>query len=182
MNKSYEIERKFLIKTLPAGLDTYPHYDIEQGYLCIDPVIRVRKKGSDYILTYKSQGLMKREEYEHPLTESGYEHLIKKADGNVISKTRYIIPEPSGLTIELDIFKKAFYGIVVAEIEFASVEDADRYTPPDWFGDDVTRNVHFHNSYMSRMGKDELLSFVLRYSHHSGHVTINGEAGRPDAL
>ncbi len=165
MNKSYEIERKFLIKKIPDDLESFTHFDIEQGYLCIDPVIRVRKKDSDYILTYKSRGFMIREEYEHPLTKNGYEHLIQKADGNVISKTRYIIPGPSGLTVELDIFKKIFDGIVLAEIEFASPSEAENFNPPDWFGDDVTRNIYFHNSYMSRMGKDELKSFILRYSH-----------------
>lgn len=164
MSKSYEIEKKFLINKLPENLDSYIHFDIEQGYLCIDPVIRVRKKDSDYILTYKSSGFMMCEEYEHPLTKNGYEHLIAKADDNIISKTRYIIPEPSGLTIELDVFKNAFKGIIIAEVEFNSLSEAESFTPPDWFGDEVTRNTFFHNSYMSRMGKDELLSFILRYS------------------
>ena len=164
MDKSYEIERKFLIKKLPPDLSSYPNFDIEQGYLCTDPVIRVRKKNSDYILTYKSQGLMMREEYEHPLTKYGYEHLIKKADGTVISKTRYIIPEESGHTIELDVFKGALSGIVVAELEFSSLDDANGFTPPKWFGNEVTRDKHFHNSYISRMSKDEILAFVCRYS------------------
>lgn len=164
MNKSYEIERKFLIKKIPSNLDSYVHFDIEQGYLCIDPVIRVRRKDSDYILTYKSRGFMVREEYEHPLTKNGYEHLIRKADGNVISKTRYIIPDSSGLTIELDIFKKTFDGIVIAEIEFTSSDEAENFNPPDWFGDDVTRNIYFHNSYMSRMENDELKAFISQYS------------------
>lgn len=164
MDKSYEIERKFLIKTLPDNLNSFTHYDIEQGYLCTEPVIRVRKKGSDYILTYKSKGFLIREEYEHPLTKNGYEHLIAKADGNIISKTRYIIPYTPKYTIELDVFHGAFNGIVIAELEFDSVNDADRFTPPDWFGDDVTRNVYFHNSCMSLMNAAELSDFVHTYS------------------
>lgn len=99
-----EIERKYLIKKLPEDLAQYPHMEMEQAYLCTEPVVRVRKEGEDYVLTYKSKGLMVREEYNLPLTKESYEHLLEKADGTVITKTRYRIPEKNGLTIELDVF------------------------------------------------------------------------------
>ena len=82
-----EIERKFLIDRLPEKLEVYPHKELEQGYLCTDPVVRVRKEGEEYVLTYKSKGLMMREEYNLPLNKTAYEHLLEKADGIVISKT-----------------------------------------------------------------------------------------------
>ena len=65
-----EIERKYLIKKLPEDLAQYPHMEMEQAYLCTEPVVRVRKEGEDYVLTYKSKGLMVREEYNLPLTKS----------------------------------------------------------------------------------------------------------------
>ena len=60
-----EIERKFLIskENLPADLDAYPHHKLEQGYLSTAPVVRIRKEDDNYYLTYKSKGLMTREEY-----------------------------------------------------------------------------------------------------------------------
>ncbi len=70
-----EIERKYLVKQLPEKLSTYPHRLIEQGYLSTEPVIRIRKDGDKYELTYKSKGLMIREEYNLPLTQSSYEHF-----------------------------------------------------------------------------------------------------------
>lgn len=50
-----EIERKFLIKkeNLPENLASYPCHRIEQGYLCTSPVVRIRRQGDDYFLTYK---------------------------------------------------------------------------------------------------------------------------------
>ena len=39
-----EIERKFLIKELPANLSEYPFHELTQGYLNTDPVVRVRKE------------------------------------------------------------------------------------------------------------------------------------------
>ncbi|MCR5209760.1 MAG: CYTH domain-containing protein [Lachnospiraceae bacterium] len=146
-----EIERKFLIKKVPENLDSYSCHQIEQGYLCTDPVVRVRREDDDYYMTYKGKGLLAREEYNLPLTRSGYEHLIKKSDGNIITKKRYLIPiEDTDLTIELDIFDKPFAPLIIAEVEFKSVEDAGGFTPPDWFGEDVTNDPAYHNSNMSR--------------------------------
>ena len=55
--------------------------------------MRIRKSNDNYYLTYKSKGLLAREEYNLPLTKEAYEHLKPKADGIVISKIRYVIPE-----------------------------------------------------------------------------------------
>ena len=90
-----EIERKFLINEKPFNIEQYPKHIIEQGYLNISPAIRVRKDDDSYILTYKGEktdGGIGRTEYNMPLTKEAYENLIKKSDGNIIKKHRYIIP------------------------------------------------------------------------------------------
>ena len=147
-----EIERKYLIEKeqLPADLASYQFHKIEQGYLCTSPVVRIRRQDDDYFLTYKSKGLMAREEYNLPLTQEAYEHLKSKADGLVISKTRYLIPEKNGLTIELDVFHEDYEGLLLAEVEFPSEEAANSYTPPAWFGRDVTFSSDYHNSTLSK--------------------------------
>lgn len=147
-----EIERKYLIEKeqLPADLASYSFHKIEQGYLCTSPVVRIRRQDDDYFLTYKSKGLMAREEYNLPLTQEAYEHLKSKADGLVISKTRYLIPEKNGLTIELDVFHEDYEGLLLAEVEFPSEEAANSYTPPTWFGRDVTFSSDYHNSTLSK--------------------------------
>ena len=87
-----EIERKYLIRELPENLETYAYHDIEQAYLCTGPVVWIRKDDEQYFLTYKSKGLMIREEYNLPLNRQAYLHLREKADGRIIQKTRYVIP------------------------------------------------------------------------------------------
>ena len=98
-----EIERKYLIDTLPEDYQDYPCRHIEQAYLNTDPVIRIRKDNNKYELTYKSKGLMAREEYNLPLDEASYQHLLTKIDGRLIRKKRYMIPLNDSLTIELDV-------------------------------------------------------------------------------
>lgn len=148
-----EIERKYLVKEIPENIEEYTHKELEQGYLCTEPVVRVRREGEDYVLTYKSKGLMVREEHNLPLNREAYEHLLEKADGIVIKKTRYMIPQPGGLKIELDIFHGEHEGLVLAEVEFSSEKEANEYCPPEWFGRDVTFSSKYHNSVLSQKRK-----------------------------
>ncbi len=145
-----EIERKFLIRNLPENLEEFPSHKIEQGYLCTNPVVRIRREDDSYILTYKSKGMMSREEYNLPLTKEAYLHLCTKTDGVFIEKTRYIIPEKNGSKIELDIFHGAHEGLILAEVEFPNEEAALAYEPPKWFSQDVTFSSEYHNSYLSQ--------------------------------
>ena len=55
-----------------------------------------------------------------------------------------------GLSIELDVFDAPFAPLVLAEVEFESIEQAQAFVPPEWFGEDVTENREYSNSYLSR--------------------------------
>lgn len=165
-----EIEKKFTIKNIPFSLASYEYRLIEQAYLNTAPVIRIRKEDENYYLTYKGAGLLAREEYNLPLNKEAYYHLLKKADGNVISKKRYLIPIESSiklhtdeshsakelaprqerLLIELDIFDPPFAPLIIAEVEFPDLESAEAFHPPEWFLEDVTMDRRYHNSNLSR--------------------------------
>ena len=90
-----EIERKYLVRELPADIDSHPHVEIEQGYLCTSPTLRIRRMGDAYILTVKekqrnaSSAIVNREE-EFALTADKYNLLKAKCDGFLVSKTRYL--------------------------------------------------------------------------------------------
>lgn len=146
-----EIERKYLISDIPFDLQTYPCHKIEQGYLSTEPVIRIRRDNEDYILTYKSKGMMVREEYNLPLTKEAYEHLKEKIDGRLITKKRYVIPLKDSLVIELDLFSGDLAPLMLAEVEFPDEETANHFVAPTWFGEDVTFSSSYHNSTLSKL-------------------------------
>lgn len=159
-----EIERKFTVGTLPDNLESYPSHLIEQGYLNTYPVVRIRREDDNYYMTYKGSGMIAREEYNLPLTMQAYDHLKEKCDGNIITKVRYFIPllnpvfkegfcppKELSLTIELDLFKGVFEGMLIAEIEFPDLETANALIPPDWFLEDVSERKEYHNSYLSSL-------------------------------
>lgn len=146
-----EIERKYLVTTPPTDYQSWDCVSMEQAYLCTAPVVRIRKENQEYYLTYKSKGLLAREEYNLPLTKEAYEHLLPKADGIILTKTRYRKPiEGTNLTIELDVFSGEYEGLMLAEVEFSSVEEANVFTPPAWFGEDVTLSGEYQNSRLSQ--------------------------------
>ncbi|MCR4781636.1 MAG: CYTH domain-containing protein [Lachnospiraceae bacterium] len=172
-----EIERKYLIDELPADLDSWNSRYIEQGYICENPVLRIRHSEDNYNFVYKSSGLMAHEEITVPLDRESYNHLAKKVDGKLIKKTRYTRPlkdfmtceeagltllskhpeynglsELRGLIIELDVFENVNREdgapLWLAEIEFPSEEVANAFKKPQWFGEDVTMEGKYHNSQM----------------------------------
>lgn len=159
-----EIEKKFKINTLPNHLEQYQKKEIEQGYLCTSPVVRIRKSNGHYILTYKSdyaeggENVRMCEEVELSLTEKGYLHLREKVDNHLISKTRYLVPLQDGHTGELDVFHGRLQGLYFIEVEFRSEEDAARFVPPEWFGENVSRDERYTNSFLSKCDSLEVFS------------------------
>ena len=143
-----EIERKWLVKEEILKkqdcihLEDFDYRDISQGYLCAVPVIRIRKSikksgESHYMLSYKGRGLLEREEYNLPLTAEAYESLKRKIEGRLIEKRRYILPFGK-YKIELDIFKGKLEGLIYAEVEFSSKEEAENFSAPEWFNRELT--------------------------------------------
>lgn len=158
-----EIEKKFTIKFLPKDLEKYEKKVIEQGYLCTNPIVRIRKCNENYVLTYKSKiGIEDNvssakvcNEVELPLTEEGYYHLREKIDNHLIAKSRYIIPISNGLKAELDIFDGYLKGLIFVEVEFPDVSSADLFEPPKWFAEDVSFDIRYANHYLSKIDQWE---------------------------
>jgi len=160
-----EIERKFLADPSALSLDQYARKEMSQGYISTDPVIRIRRSNDSYILTVKSGGLLAREEFETELTGEQFDRLSAKVEGTFLSKTRYLIPYPVSekeLTIELDLFHGALDGLIYAEVEFDSVEEAEAFVPPAWFLREVTEDGSFTNAALSRLSPDEVPIFLDR--------------------
>lgn len=155
-----EIERKYSIHKIPEDLSKYKYKKIEQGYLCHNPTVRIRKSNDDYILTYKSKfGIEKKKEgsaifnneVELPLTKEAYEELIPKTNFNLIRKTRYLIPLDNGLTAELDVFGGVLSGLIFAEVEFPDERSANAFIPPAWFGKELSSDKRFTNYNLSKL-------------------------------
>lgn len=152
--QSQEIERKFLVKSLPENLDQYPHKDIVQGYLAITEdgtEVRLRQKGKKYFQTVKSGGGKTRFESEIEITENQFNSLWEASKGKRVEKTRYEIPHESGV-IELDVYRGDLDGLLSAEIEFLSEEESDKFIVPEWLSAEVTDDKRYKNQNLALHG------------------------------
>ena len=152
--KNYEIERKFLPandKEILSIIKDLPYKSMIQAYLNLKPVVRVRKEDDEYYLTYKGEGSIAKEEYNLKLNEESFYNLLKKCEGNIIEKQRYNLKLTDKLVAEVDVFRGKFEGLILIEVEFESIEDAENFVLPDWFGRDVSYEKEYHNAYMSTL-------------------------------
>ncbi len=56
------------------------------------------------------------------------------------------VSDAADLTVEMDVFEGAYKGLILAEVEFPTEAAALAFTPPDWFGRDVTFTGEYSNS------------------------------------
>ena len=60
---------------------------------------------------------------------------------------------------ELDVYHGELTGLVTVEVEFSSLEEAESFSPPAWFGEDITEDKRYKNKNLARNGRpftDEL--------------------------
>lgn len=147
-----EIERKFLVDEVPANLGG--GVEIVQGYLHVDAdgkETRLRKKGGQYFMTIKSGGGLQRSEVETEIDEDVFNRLWPATSGRRVEKKRYEVL-CAGKTIELDIYAGGLLGLVTAEVEFGSVEEAQSFIPPEFLGRDVTNDRGYKNQQLAVHG------------------------------
>lgn len=155
-----EIERKWLVKSLPEDLSSQKSEEINQGYLAVGKEeVRLRQKGSRYFINYKKgTGLTRIElpthEGDGEIPRLLYLGLWPGTEGKRVEKTRYYLPYGRHI-IELNLFHGKEEGKALIEVEFTSVEEANSFDPPLWFGKDVTDDDRYSNQSLAKNGFPE---------------------------
>lgn len=133
-----EIERKFLLLGLP-DIQEEKHVRIEQGYLSINPEVRIRSyeviagkdKGHvDYLLTIKGDGDLSREEVETYIDKDSFDRIAKLIGNPLIEKDyrKYRLGDHILQCSVVDPGTKDEF--IYAEIEFPTEEEAKAYELP----------------------------------------------------
>ena len=142
-----EIERKFLVKRDGAfkGVAVSAS-EIAQGYMSVKgATVRIRLRDEKAYLTIKGpseDGGLSRYEFEREIPVEDAREMLKLCKGGLIEKTRYLVPY-GGHTFEVDEFKGDNEGLLFAEVELSSVDEA--FEKPEWLGPEVTGDRHFYN-------------------------------------
>lgn len=151
-----EIERKFLVRSADFKAEAFEALPVRQAYLCSGAgsrcSVRVRTKGPKGYLTIKGRGNstgMSRYEFEKEISAEEAAELMKLAEPGGIDKTRYLVRASDGKHVwEVDEFHGQNEGLVVAEIELASEDEA--FDRPSWLGEEVTGDPRYYNSALAK--------------------------------
>jgi CYTH domain-containing protein len=149
-----EIERKFLLSTLPPAAEDAPWLEIRQGYLpgrvIVERLRHVRDgAGERWYRTVKTGRGVARVELEEEIDRGLFDALWPLTEGRRLEKRRYLVPE-GDLLWEVDAFTDRL--LVLAEVELPN--EAFEPTIPHWLRPfllrDVTGEVEYLNSSLAR--------------------------------
>lgn len=154
MKNKKEIERKFLVKYLPANFDANYYDVICQYYLSVlrNEEIRIRKINKNYILTVKTGEGLVRNEFEVLISEEAFNRLAANHI-SAIFKQRHYVQLDKNLVAEIDIYLSHQDGLQIVEVEFSDEIQAVNFTIPSWFGEEVTGNSQFSNRNLHKWTK-----------------------------
>lgn len=147
-----EIERKFLISSNTFKTEAKRSFRIKQGFLNTDPerTVRVRLKDDEGILTVKGKSTidgLSRFEWEKVISKADAEALMLLCEKGVIDKIRYEI-DIGNHTFEVDEFFGDNKGLIIAEVELN--HPTEKYEKPEWLGEEVTGQIQYYNSQISK--------------------------------
>ncbi len=137
MNNPSEIERKFLVTTMP-DLSGQEPIRYERYYLSRTENIeeRIQKKGDAYEHEKKERvsDLEHRKE-KRPITQEEFESL-RAGTSDAIIRDSFKVSENPDITIK--IYHGKYEGLLRAEVEFESLEEAQAFIPSEWMGKEIT--------------------------------------------
>lgn len=151
-----EIERKYLLEVpyqqlAEQGIITIQSEQrIEQTYIAMDDdqELRVRRIKDlatgqyEYTHTFKNGVGLAREEVEYHITQAIYEQLMAASGFIPLTKNR-ITATYEGYTVEIDVYDQVNF--IVVEVEFPSMDAANAFEPPSWFGEEISFNKKYSN-------------------------------------
>lgn len=147
-----EIERKFLVNSSGFKTQSSKSTRVIQGFLNTDKArtVRIRIMGEEGFITIKgkssSDGLS-RFEWEKRICKTDAEALLDLCEEGVIDKMRYEIRYDDKV-FEVDEFFGANEGLIVAEVELS--HESETFAKPDWLGAEVTGDIKYYNSQLSK--------------------------------
>ncbi len=154
-----EVERKFILPEVPPAQRLGPGVPIRQGYLAEEEAVevRVRITPPSATLTVKAGMGLSRTEIDVVISVEQADALWPHTARRRIDKTRHrvMLDDPPGHIAEVDVYAGALAGLCVTEVEFRSETDAAAFTPPPWFGRELTGEPGWSNAALARRGRPD---------------------------
>ncbi len=156
---SNEIERKFFVKHMPdlSGIEPlhYERYFLERGN---GVEVRISKVNDMYKYERKVEvSDLERRGEKKEITKEEFEKLKQDASEAII-RERYDLSKNPDISIQ--IYKGKHAGLIRAEVEFSSEEEARSFNPLPWMGKEMTDLPISRDSKLLDLTKEEFNSYL----------------------
>lgn len=148
-----EIERKFLLESIPENFKIEGRKTIYQSYLATGKEeVRIRRvlsgEENRFYLTYKNRtgDTSQREEIEIEISQVTYDQLNNKSIP--VIKERLVVSLEGSLFAEIDNYGNIGFELKTVEVEFKSLEEAEKFEAPKWFGRELTGTKEYNNQWL----------------------------------
>ncbi|EKE11006.1 MAG: hypothetical protein ACD_15C00159G0002 [uncultured bacterium] len=165
-----ELERTFLAKYIPEGLDKCECREILDIYIPLSaahPSLRIRKRGDIYEVTKKEiiygNDSSEMSEKTISLTKDEFNELAK-IQGKRLHKNRYFFPYENK-TAEVDVFLDDLAGLVVVDFEFESREEMEKFAMPDFCLAEVTQDKTMAGGMLTGKSYRDILGDLEKYNY-----------------
>jgi CYTH domain-containing protein len=176
-----EIERRFLLAGVPDGAEVLESVDIEDRYLD-GTRLRLRRqvlRGGSTVLKLTQKLAAPGEHGEQGVLTTIYlsedEHAaLATLPAATLRKTRLSIA-PYGI----DVFAAPLDGLVLAEVEFSSLDEAAAFRPATFCIAEVNADRRFTGGSLVRASRDEVAGWAGEYGVELGRPLRVRGASRP---
>ncbi|MEA2205642.1 MAG: hypothetical protein QOE77_2418 [Blastocatellia bacterium] len=167
-----ERERRFLLQDLPEGLSRAdPHVQITDNYIT-GTRLRLRKvrdpKTNKWTIKFTQKFAPDPRDLSRTIITNTYLNALETeslaiSDANEIRKNRYHF-DYEGHTFAIDMFLGDLFGLVLAEVSFASDAEMENFPPPSFALAEVTNDETFSGGRLSELTFADIKEAVVRYA------------------
>lgn len=154
-----EIERKWILSSLPdIGSQSSVPYERHFLFIGEGVEVRIQRKTDKFEFERKVESNdLTRVGEKFEITEAEFNHFKQYAVGS-IERESYIV---KGVSVK--VYKGKHSGLIRAEVEFNSEEDAERFKPLDWFGEEITDSPLGKDKKLSQLSSEEFNQLMKTY-------------------
>lgn len=161
-----EIERKFIAKTLP-DISNYKCIEYERHFLFYNQTIeiRIQKKGTEYEFERKTKETsLKANKIKFKISKEEFETLSKYSKKAILRRSYLLSQNPQ---ISLKVYQGEFTNLNRLEVEFSSLDEAEKFEVPKYFGKEITDSKLGKDSRLIQLSKEEFEKLLMQYKNEN---------------
>lgn len=139
-------ERRFLLTQIPGHVNDLRSTTIQRGYFCNKSSceILIEKRGWKHFQIIHTKKNKKRKTLTIQISRKQFKLLWEGTLDSRIFKTEITTQSTIG-SIHIDAYLKDLRGLIIAKVNFPDRHSAQAFSPPDWFGAEITYDKRFYD-------------------------------------